>query len=57
MGLHLIIPSLLASDSVGMIYMRSNLDDNLTWVLRVHIFDTQKVPEMRNIGLASIEAV
>ena len=31
------ILSFLASDSVGMIYMRSNLDDNLTWVLGVHI--------------------
>ena len=29
---------LLASHSVGMIYMRSNLDDNLTWVLSVHIW-------------------
>ena len=36
--------------------MRSNLDDNLIWVLMC-MFDTQKVPEVRNIGLASIEAV
>ena len=32
---------LLTSDSVGMIYMRSNLDDNLTWVLGVHIWHSE----------------
>ena len=38
--------------------MRSNLDNNRTWALSVVcIFDTKKVPEMRNISLASIEAV
>ena len=44
---------LLASDSVGMIQI---LMINLPgcWV---GIFETQKVPEMRNIGLASIEAM
>ena len=35
------ILSFLASDSVGMIYMRSNLDDNLTWVLGVHIWHSE----------------
>ena len=34
--LNLMILSLMASDSVSMIYMLSNLDDNLTWVLSVH---------------------
>ena len=33
---HLVL-SFLASDSVGMIYMRSNLIDNLIWVLSVHV--------------------
>ena len=31
----LIIYSLLTSDSVGVIYMRLDLDDNLIWVLSV----------------------
>ena len=52
------ILSLLASDSVGMIYIRSNLDNNLTWALSVVcIFDTKKVPEKINIGITSIEAM
>ena len=51
------IPSLLASDSVGMIYMRLNLNNNPICVLSVYMCETQKVTEVRNIGLALIEAV
>ena len=51
------IPSLLASDSVGMIYMRLNLNNNPICVLSVYMCETQKVTEVRNIGLAFIEAV
>ena len=35
------ISSLLASDSVGMIYFRSNIDDNLIWVLSVHVWHSE----------------
>ena len=35
------ISSLLASDSVGMIYLRSNIDDDLFWVLNVHVWHSE----------------
>ena len=37
----MIISSLLASDSVGMIDIRSNLEDNLIWVLGVHVWHSE----------------
>ena len=38
---NLMISSLLASDSVGMIYLRSNIDDNLIWLLSVHVWHSE----------------
>ena len=50
------ISSLLAADSLGMFYWHQILMIILfrCWV---YMFVTKKVPEVKNIGLASIEAV